>query len=59
MDLCKVCSIEWDFVGKIEYFYEDINYLIKKLGIPKGRIIKKKAVRSKAGRKLKIDVFWI
>ena len=38
VDICKVCSIEWDFIGKTEHFEQDHNYMLKKLGIlAKGR----------------------
>ena len=33
IDICKVCSIEWDFIGKIEYFDEDYNYMFEQLGL--------------------------
>ena len=34
VDICKVCSIEWDFIGKTEHFEQDHNYMLaKKLNI--------------------------
>ena len=33
VDICKVCSIEWDFIGKTEHFEQDHNYMFDKLGI--------------------------
>ena len=28
-----MCSIEWDFIGKVETFDEDYNYMFDKLGL--------------------------
>jgi len=33
IDVCKVCSIDWDFIGKTEYFNDDHNWMFKNLGI--------------------------
>lgn len=33
VDICKVCSIDWDFIGKTEHFEQDHNYMFQKLGI--------------------------
>lgn len=33
VDICKICSIEWDFIGKTEHFEQDHNYMFRKLGI--------------------------
>ena len=33
VDICKICSIDWDFIGKTEHFEQDHNYMFEKLGI--------------------------
>jgi len=33
VDVCKVCSIEWSFIGKVESFDTDYNYMFDKLGL--------------------------
>ena len=35
VDVCKICSIEWDFVGKVETFYQDSTFYFTSLGIPR------------------------
>ena len=31
--MCKVCSVDWDFIGKFETFREDYNFMFDKLGL--------------------------
>lgn len=33
LDVCKVCSIEWDFIGKFETFRQDYNYMFEERGL--------------------------
>ena len=31
-DLCRICSIKWDFIGKVEYSQIDSEYVMEKAG---------------------------
>ena len=33
IDVCKVCSIKWDFIGKMEHFNQDHNYMMDQLNL--------------------------
>ena len=33
LDVCKVCSIEWDYIGKFETFRDDYNYMFEQRGL--------------------------
>ena len=50
IDVCKVCSIDWDFIGKTEYFNDDHNWMFENLGILGDKIPKKTDDRSVYGK---------
>ena len=31
--LCRVCSIKWDFIGKVESVFDDSEYIMDKAGV--------------------------